>query len=30
MWYYVSEDGVEYEPFTIISIDSLLAYDNKY
>ena len=30
MWYYVSEDGAEYESFTIISIDSLLAYDNKY
>ena len=26
----MSEDGEEYEAFTIISIDSLLAYDNKY
>ena len=24
------EDGVEYESFTIISIDSLLAYDNTF
>ena len=26
----VPEDGVEREPFTIISIDSLLVYDNKF
>ena len=24
------EDGIEVESFTIISTDSLLAYDNKY
>ena len=24
------EDGVEYKSFTIISIDSLIVYDNKY
>ena len=24
------EDGVEYEPFTMTSIDSLLAYADKY
>ena len=26
----VSEDGVEFEIFTIISTDSLLAYERKY
>ena len=26
----VPEDGVEYDFFTIISIDSLLVYGNKY
>ena len=26
----VPEDGVEYESFTIISIDFLLVYENKY
>ena len=26
----VPEDGVEYKSFTIISIDSLIVYDNKY
>ena len=26
----MQEDGVEYESFTIISIDSLLIYGNKY
>ena len=26
----VLKDGVECEPFTIISIDSLFAYENKY
>ena len=26
----VPEDGVEYESFIVISVDSLLAYDNKY
>ena len=25
----VPEDDIEYEPFTVISIDSLLAYENK-
>ena len=24
------EDGVKYEFFTVISVDSLLAYENKY
>ena len=26
----VPEDGVEFKPFTIISIGSLLVYENKY
>ena len=26
----VPEDAIEYESFTVISIDSLLAYDKKY
>ena len=26
----MSEDDIEYEPFTVISIDSLLVYENKY
>ena len=26
----IPEDGVECKPFTIISIGSLLLYDNKY
>ena len=26
----VPEDGAEFEPFTIISIDLLLVYKNKY
>ena len=26
----VPEDGVDYESFAIISINSLLAYENKY
>ena len=27
---YVAEDDIEYEYFTVISIDSLLVYENKY
>ena len=27
---HVPEDGLEYESFTIISIDSLLVHENKY
>ena len=26
----VLEDGTEYESFTVVSINSLLSYDNKY
>ena len=26
----VPEDGIEFESFTVISIDSLLVYENKY
>ena len=26
----VQEDGVEWEPFTIVSTDPLLVYENKY
>ena len=26
----VPEDGIEFESFTVISIDSLLAYENKF
>ena len=29
-WLDAPEDGAECKPFTVISIDSLLAYDNKY
>ena len=24
------EDAIEYEPFTVISVDPLVAYENKY
>ena len=26
----VSEDDIEWESFTVVSIDSLLVYENKY